>query len=124
MLSNFRYIEFFVANAKQASYYYRSVFGFEGYAYSGPETGADGLVSYVLKQNKIYFVFTSALSEEHRISKWVRLHGDGVSEIAFNSNSVNVTYTMPRLGRELGALKYKGGVYESERDEDCIFRVE
>ena len=92
MLSNFRYIEFFVANAKQASYYYRSVFGFEGYAYSGPETGADGLVSYVLKQNKIYFVFTSALSEEHRISKWVRLHGDGVSEIAFNSNSVKSDY--------------------------------
>ncbi len=92
MLSNFKYVEFFVANAKQASYYYRSLFGFEGYAYSGPETGDNALVSYVLKQNKIYFVFTSALSNKHRISKWVRLHGDGVSEIAFNSNSVKSDY--------------------------------
>ena len=39
MLLDFKYVEFFVANAKQASHFYRSVFGFSGYAYSGPETG-------------------------------------------------------------------------------------
>ena len=52
---DFKYVEFFVANAKQASHFYRSVFGFSGYAYSGPETGNKEFVSYVLKQNKIFF---------------------------------------------------------------------
>ena len=45
---------------------------------------------------------------------------DTMTVFSFNSNSVNVTYTMPRLGRERGALKYKEGVNESERDEDIL----
>ena len=77
-----------VANAKQASHFYRSVFGFNEYAYSGPETGNEEFVSYVLNQNKIFFVITAALSDDHMISKWVHKHGDGVSEIAFFSDSV------------------------------------
>ena len=88
MLLDFKYVEFFVANAKQASHFYRSIFGFTGYAYSGPETGNEEIVSYVLKQNKIFFVLTTALSDNHEISRWVKKHGDGVSEIAFSSDSV------------------------------------
>ena len=30
MLLDFKYVEFFVANAKQASHFYRSIFGFSG----------------------------------------------------------------------------------------------
>ena len=92
MLLDFKYVEFFVANAKQASHFYRSVFGFTGHAYSGPETGNEEFVSYVLKQNKIFFVLTTALSQDHEISKWVRKHGDGVSEVAFASDSVMDDY--------------------------------
>ena len=88
MILDFKYIEFYVGNAKQAAYFYRSVLGFDGYAYSGPETGNKEFVSYVLKQNKIYFVFTTALSPEHYISKWVDKHGDGVADIAFKCDSV------------------------------------
>ena len=33
------YIEFYVGNAKQAAHYYKTVFGFQSLAYSGPETG-------------------------------------------------------------------------------------
>ena len=33
------YIEFYVSNAKQAAYFYKSAFGFESYAYAGLETG-------------------------------------------------------------------------------------
>ena len=76
MLLDFKYVEFFVANAKQASHFYRSIFGFTGYAYSGPETGNEEFVSYVLKQNKIFFVLTTALSDNHEISRWVKKHGD------------------------------------------------
>ena len=46
-IKDFKYIEFYVSNAKQASHYYRSAFGFKGYAYSGPETGNNECVSYV-----------------------------------------------------------------------------
>ena len=33
-------------------YFYRSIFGFQPHAYSGPETGNKEFVSYVLKNNK------------------------------------------------------------------------
>ena len=33
------YVEFYVGNAKQAAYYYRSAFGMRLTAYRGPETG-------------------------------------------------------------------------------------
>jgi len=36
-------------------------FGFQSLAYSGPETGIKDKVSYVVRQNKLTFVFTTAL---------------------------------------------------------------
>ncbi|TMI51440.1 4-hydroxyphenylpyruvate dioxygenase, partial [Candidatus Bathyarchaeota archaeon] len=33
------YVELYVGNAKQASYFYKNGFGFTPVAYSGPETG-------------------------------------------------------------------------------------
>ena len=50
-MRNFKYLEFYVGNAKQAAHFYCSAFGFSGHAYSGPETGDKECVSYVLKQN-------------------------------------------------------------------------
>ena len=47
------HIEFYVGNAKQASHYYQSAFGFQPLAYAGPETGLKDRVSYVLQQGKI-----------------------------------------------------------------------
>jgi 4-hydroxyphenylpyruvate dioxygenase len=76
------YIEFYVGNAKQAAHYYKTAFGFQGIAYAGPETGLKDIVSYVLRQNKLTFVFTSALKPEHEISQQVLKHGDAVKAIA------------------------------------------
>ena len=117
MLKNFKYVEFFVSNAKQASHFYRSVFGFSGHAYSGPETGNDQFVSYVLKQNKIFFVFTTALFEKHKITNWVKTHGDGVSEIAFGSDSVLDDYNYAISNGATSSHEYtelldSDGVYE------------
>ena len=86
------YIEFYVGNAKQATHFYKSVFGFSIYAYSGPESGNRDYVSYVLKNNKIFFVITSSLKNDDSISKWVELHGDGVVDIAFSSDNVTKDY--------------------------------
>ena len=50
------YVELYVGNARQASHYYRSAFGFRLAAYRGPETGTRDRASYVLVQNKIRLV--------------------------------------------------------------------
>jgi 4-hydroxyphenylpyruvate dioxygenase len=76
------YIEFYVGNARQAAYFYRSAFGFRLIAYRGPETGSREAASYVVTQNKIRFIFTTPLSPEHAIADHIRRHGDGVRDIA------------------------------------------
>lgn len=76
------HIEFYVGNAKQAAMYYQAAFGFQLVAYRGPETGTRDQVSYVLQQDKIRFVLTSALSPEHDIAHHVHQHGDGVKVLA------------------------------------------
>jgi 4-hydroxyphenylpyruvate dioxygenase len=76
------YVEFYVGNAKQAAYYYQTAFGFQPLAYSGLETGDKKKTSYVLVQDKIRFVFTTALLPDSPIGEHVKKHGDGVKVIA------------------------------------------
>src|SRR5437867_13135641 len=76
------YIELYVGNAKQSSYFYRTAFGFKLAAYAGLETGVRDRTSYVLEQDKIRFVLTTPLQPEHAIGDHIKLHGDGVRDIA------------------------------------------
>jgi len=76
------YIEFYVGNAKQAAHFYKTAFGFQSEAYAGPETGIRDRASYVLKQNKIRLILTTALRSESPISEHVKKHGDGVKILA------------------------------------------
>src|SRR5438552_3643000 len=76
------HIEFYVGNARQAAHYYRTAFGFRLAAYRGPETGVRDRASYVLVQNKIRFVLTTPLAPDSNIAEHVRLHADGVRDIA------------------------------------------
>lgn len=76
------YIEFYVGNAKQSAHFYKTAFGFQEVAYAGPETGVRDRASYVLKQDKIRLVLTSALRSDHPISEHVRKHGDGIKILA------------------------------------------
>lgn len=76
------YIEFYVGNAKQAAHFYKTAFGFQSQAYAGPETGVKDHASYVVTQDKIRLVFTTALRPESEISEHVKRHGDGVKVLA------------------------------------------
>lgn len=76
------HIEFYVGNAKQAAHYYQSAFGFELVAYAGPETGLRDRASYVLVQDKVRLVLTTALQPDSDIGRHVHLHGDGVKALA------------------------------------------
>ncbi len=76
------YIEFYVGNAKQAAHFYKTAFGFQTHAYAGLETGVRDRTSYVLVQDKIRLVLTTALNSESAIGTHVKKHGDGVKVLA------------------------------------------
>ena len=76
------YVEFYVGNAKQASHYYRTAFGFQLVAYRGQETGTRDRASYLLQQNKVRLILTSPIAPDHPAAAHVAKHGDGVRDIA------------------------------------------
>lgn len=76
------YVEFYVGNAKQAAHFYKTAFGFQSLAYAGPETGIKDRVSYVVRQNKLTFVFTTPLRANNEIADHIYKHGDGVKHLA------------------------------------------
>ena len=86
------YVEFYVGNAKQAAYFYAAAFGFEIVGYRGPETGHREAASYLLKQDKIRFVFTTALASDSPIAEHVHRHGDGVRDIALWVNDATKSF--------------------------------
>ena len=76
------HVEIYVGNAKQSAYYYQAAFGFNVVAYSGLETGNKEQTSYVLQQEKLRLVVTSALTPSNPINAHVTKHGDGVKVLA------------------------------------------
>lgn len=76
------YVEFYVGNAKQAAHYYKTAFGFQSLAYSGPETGVKERASYVIRQNNLTFVLTTPLRSGTPMADHINKHGDGVKFLA------------------------------------------
>src|SRR6476661_804209 len=82
-LNGLDHVEFWVGNARQASHYFRALWGFTPVAYAGLETGVRDRTSYVLRQNDITLVVTGALGRDSEIAEHIKEHGDGVHDIAF-----------------------------------------
>jgi 4-hydroxyphenylpyruvate dioxygenase len=116
-LDGWDHIELWVGNAKQAAYFYEHAMGFTRTAYAGPETGVRDRASYVLEQGEIRLVVTSALREEHEITRHQGKHGDGVRDIALMVPDATEAY---RQAVSRGAR----GVAEPHRDEDDFGSVE
>ena len=76
------HVEFYVGNARQAAYFYRTAFGMSLVAYAGPETGQRDRASYVVQQGKIRFVLTTPLRSGNAIAEHINRHGDAVRVIA------------------------------------------
>ena len=76
------YVEFYVGNAKQSAFYFKTAFGFQEVAYAGLETGVTDRTSYVLQQDKIRLVITSSMVENSAINRHLNKHGDGVKIVA------------------------------------------
>jgi 4-hydroxyphenylpyruvate dioxygenase len=111
------YIEFYVGNAKQAAHFYKTAFGFQSHAYAGLETGLKDRVSYVLKQDKIRIVLTTALNSKSPIGEHVKKHGDGVKVIALWVDDAKKAYeeTIKR-----GAKSYLKPVKESDEFGEVV----
>ena len=111
------YIEFYVGNAKQAAHFYKTAFGFQSLAYAGLETGLKDRVSYVLKQDKIRIVLTTALNSKSPIGEHVKKHGDGVKVIALWVDDSKKAY---RETIERGAKSYLKPVIESDEFGEVV----
>nr|XP_053632722.1 4-hydroxyphenylpyruvate dioxygenase-like [Cherax quadricarinatus] len=110
---HFDYITFWVGNAKQAASYYTTRLGFEPYAYKGLETGSREVCCHVVKQNKIVFVFASALNPcNQEMGRHLVTHGDGVKDIAFNVHDLDA---IMKRAKERGA-KVVREIWEEEDD--------
>jgi 4-hydroxyphenylpyruvate dioxygenase len=94
------FVEFYVGNAKQAAHFYRKVFGYRIVAYRGPETGTRDRASYVLEQDKVRLVLTTALRPDSEIATHVHKHGDGVKDIALWVDDARKAF---KLATERGA---------------------
>ncbi|MHB1517478.1 MAG: 4-hydroxyphenylpyruvate dioxygenase [Acidimicrobiales bacterium] len=79
-------IEFWVSNARTTAGFLMSAFGFTCTAFAGPETGCTDRVSYVLEQGEVRIVVTGALKADSPIAEHVRVHGDGVHDVAWLVN--------------------------------------
>lgn len=90
--NGYDYIEFYVGNAHQAAYFYRTAFGLTPIAYAGLETGERSRVSYVLEQGDIRLVLTSALRPDDPAAEHVRVHGDGVKDIALTVSDATAAF--------------------------------
>ena len=86
------HVEFYVGNARQAAYFYRTAFGMSLVAYAGPETGQRDRASYAVQQGKIRFVFTTSLRPGSPIADHVARHGDGVRAIALEVDDARAAW--------------------------------
>ena len=111
------YVEFYVGNAKQSAHFYKTAFGFQSYAYAGLETGLKDRVSYVLKQDKIRLVLTTALNSKSEVGEHVKKHGDGVKIVALWVEDARKSYeeTIKR-----GAKSYMEPVVEKDEDGEVV----
>ncbi|MBX9939085.1 MAG: 4-hydroxyphenylpyruvate dioxygenase [Candidatus Obscuribacterales bacterium] len=91
-IDGFDYVEFYVGNALQASYYYNRGFGFDIVGYKGLETGSRDTVSYVLEQDHVKIVLTGSMNASTEVAAHVKEHGDGVKSIGMRVRDVKASY--------------------------------
>lgn len=115
---HFDHLTFWVGNAKQAASYYVTRMGFEPFAYRGLETGSREVCSHAVRQNRIIFVFESALNPGNQeMGGHLVTHGDGVKDIAFAVEDLD---GIMQVAKKKGATIVKD-IYE-EKDEGGVVR--
>jgi 4-hydroxyphenylpyruvate dioxygenase len=83
------HVRFAVGNARQAAHYYSTVFGMTCVAYRGPESGHRDQAEYVLVSGRARFVLTGEARPGMPGGDHVRIHGDGVVDLALEVSDVD-----------------------------------
>ena len=108
------HLEWWVGNARQTAAFFAGAFGFAITGYAGPETGRhDGTCSYLCEQGDIRFVVTGAFSGDSPVATSVRLHGDGVRDIAITVADARAAY---EAAMERGAVGLRAPWAEEDAD--------
>ncbi|KAJ0176792.1 hypothetical protein K1T71_007971 [Dendrolimus kikuchii] len=113
---NFDHLIFWVANAKTASSYFVTRFGFKPIA-QREATEENPVVSYVLKLNMITIVFQSPTTANGDITDDIAAHGDFVKDVAFEVEDLD---SLVRKAKDGGAEVIKG--ITEEKDDDGVVR--
>ncbi|GMS87418.1 hypothetical protein PENTCL1PPCAC_9593, partial [Pristionchus entomophagus] len=117
----FDHVRFFVGNAKQAAYWYCANFGFEPFAYRGLETGSRQVAAHAIRQNKIVFVFeTALLPANEEMGAHLVQHGDGVKDVAFEVDDVE---RVLETARNAGAKVVKDLTVDSDEDGSVKYAI-
>ncbi|XP_039218720.1 4-hydroxyphenylpyruvate dioxygenase isoform X1 [Crotalus tigris] len=104
-----------------AASFYCNKMGFEELAYRGLETGSREVVSHVIKQDKIIFVFSSALNPgNEEMGQHLIQHGDGVKDIAFEVEDCD---SIVKKARERGARIVREPWTEEDKHGKVKFAV-
>ncbi|XP_060106139.1 LOW QUALITY PROTEIN: 4-hydroxyphenylpyruvate dioxygenase [Heteronotia binoei] len=118
---HFHSLTFWVGNAKQAASFYCDKMGFEEMAYRGLETGSREVASHAIKQDKIIFVFSSALNPgNEEMGAHLVKHGDGVRDVAFEVQDCDF---IVQKARERGAKVLKEPWIEEDKFGKVKFAV-
>lgn len=114
---HFDHIRFWVGNAKQTASYYCTRMGFEPFAYRGLETGSRNVCSHAVRQNKIVYVFESALlPDNEEMGRHLVRHGDGVKDVAFAVKDLDV---IVKVAKQRGASIVRD-IWEEKDDKGCV----
>ena len=93
--------------------------GFEPVAYSGLETGNREIVSHVVRQDKVTFVFKSPLNPgNEEFGAHATRHGDGVKDVAFGVKDARGIYAK---AVERGAKSVREPWEESDEHGTVVF---
>jgi 4-hydroxyphenylpyruvate dioxygenase len=103
-LGGIDHLEWWVGNARAFTGFLAAAFGFEPLAHAGPETGRRDRVSYLLQQGDVRFLVTGGLMPDSPVAEHVRLHGDGIRDIAFIVDDVDAAYS---AALERGATSFR-----------------
>uniref|UniRef100_A0A914YYK6 4-hydroxyphenylpyruvate dioxygenase n=1 Tax=Panagrolaimus superbus TaxID=310955 RepID=A0A914YYK6_9BILA len=115
----FDHVRFYVGNAKQAAYWYCANFGFKPFAYRGLETGSRQITSHAIRQDKIVFVFESALLPGNKeLGEHLVQHGDGVKDVAFEVDDVS---SIVEFAKKEGAKVVRDVMEESDENGTIKF---
>jgi 4-hydroxyphenylpyruvate dioxygenase len=82
-LKGIAYVELYVANAYQATFFYRSALGFTPTAVLRPKSGDEDRTSVLMEQGAIRLLLTSGVGSESAVARHVHEHGDTVRDVAF-----------------------------------------